>query len=179
MSETVTTPANADATAAKTFTQEQVDQIVKDRLTRDREARKSDAELSAQELQAKVEAATAKLTEATEKIKTLEGTSATAAEVSAKVEESWKQIEAAVAEDKRKLIPAKYSAAEKIEYLAQNKELFFPAISAQVPTPATPAPHNLSGTQGESKLNGYASLLEFAQRDPVGYLKAQKEGRFR
>ena len=173
MSDTVNTPGTSQD--GKTFTEAQVEQIVKDRLTRDREARKLDAETEAEAIRAKAEKAQTELATATEKLKALEGTSATAAEISAKVETSWQEIEKAIPEDKRKLIPSKYSAAEKIEYLAQNRGAFFP--EAGIVTPQSPSPAQVVQSGGEGKYGGYSGIEQWAQHDPMGYLKAQKEGK--
>lgn len=171
--ETVSTPGNTPATA-ETYTKEQVENIVKERLVRDREARKSDAETEAAKLREQADKAQAELTSAAEKLKALEGTSATAEEISKKVDASYAEIEKAIPEDKRKLIPTKYSSAEKIEYIAQNKGLFFPE---QVSIPKTPEPASTTDGGGNPAFGGYASAQQWAQSDPKGYLAAQQKGR--
>lgn len=175
MSDTVTTPGNAEAPAVKTFTQEQLDQIVKERLARDREARGTDAEKKAEQLAQAAETAKAELGKATERLKALEGTSATVEEINKKLEDSWKTIEAGIPDDKRKLISPKLSVADKIEYFSQNHGVFFP--DASVPKIETPAPKPVNDGGGDPKFNGHATELEYAQRDPRGYLKAKAEGK--
>lgn len=174
MSDTVPTPATEQS--GKTFTEAQVEQIVKERLTRDREARKSEAETQTEALKAQAEKAQAELTAASEKLKALEGTSATAEEIAKKVDASYAEIEKAIPEEKRKMIPAKYSSAEKIEYIAQNKGLFFP--DATVAKVTTAAPAAISDGSGNPKFGGYASEQEFAQHDARGYLAAKQAGKF-
>ncbi len=170
--ETVTTPGT-DAQSGKTFTPEQVENIVKERLARDREARKDEGSAKIAEAEAKAEEAKTALATATVTIETLKGTSATAEEITAKVKASHASIVASIPADKQKYLPA-VSEADQLVYIAKNPELFFPSVTP----PNTPPPvNNQSGDGGESKFKGYASESEFAQREPAAYLKAKREGK--
>lgn len=171
--ETVNTPATVDT--GKHFTPEQVEQIVKERLTRDREARKDENATKAAELEQKLTEAQTALQSANTTIQTLQGTSATAEEITAKVKGSWEKIQTALPADKLKLVPAKYSEAEKIEYVADNKELFFP--TAAVPQPNTAEIVNPQGTGGDPKYGGFRSLVEWAQAKPQEYAQARRAGK--
>lgn len=173
--ETATTPETTPATA-ETYTKEQMEHIVKERLARDREARKDESVNKAAELEAAKLATEAKLKEATATIETLKGTSATAEETNAKVKASWQLIEKEIPEDKRKIIPRDYTEAQKIVYFAENKELFFPNVS-QVTAPITPAPVGITKGGGQEKFGGFASELEFAQRNHKAYQEAKRLGK--
>lgn len=172
---TVETPANTQA-PAETYTKEQLEHIVKERLARDREARVNENASKTAEIEQKLASAKAELQTASQTIETLKGTSATAEQVTAKIKASWEKIEASIPADKKKFIPAKYSEAEKIEYLAENQELFFPTVSI-VDKPVTPAPVGANQSGGNPNLNGHANIVEFAQRDPKGFAKAKLEGK--
>lgn len=164
-----------DSTGKKFLPEEKVNTVVQDRLARDREARKDENAEKAQQAEQKLAEAKAEHEAALAKIKALEGTSATAEEVTNKVKASWDKIQALIPQDKLKLVPAKYSEAEKIEYIAENKELFFP--TATTPPPSTPPVVNPQGAgSGDPKFGGYSSLVEWAQRDPHGYQKSRAKG---
>lgn len=172
MSDTVSTPVTP-APAEKNFTQEQVEQIVKERLARDREARKEDAVTKAEAAEAAKVKAEEQLKEATAKIEALQGTSATAEEIAKKVEASWVTIEAAIPDELKKLVPTKLSPADKIEYISTNHGVFFPAATK----PNTPAPPVVNGhVSVKGDLGGFTSELEFAQRDPRGFMKWKAGG---
>lgn len=172
MGDTVNTPATEE-TQAKHFTEAQVEQIVKERLARDREARKEDAVTKAEAAEAAKVKAEAELKEATAKIETLQGTSATAEEIAKKIEASWITIEAAIPDELKKLVPAKLSPADKIEYISQNHGVFFPAATK----PNTPAPPVVNGhAANKGDFGGFVSEQEFAQRKPADYIKWKSGG---
>lgn len=172
MSDTVNTPATEE-TQAKHFTESQVEQIVKERLARDREARKEDAATKAEAAEAAKAKAEEQLKEATAKIETLQGTSATAEEIAKKIEASWVTIEAAIPDELKKLVPAKLSPADKIEYISQNHGVFFPST----PKPNTPNAPLVSGhVPASGDFGGFTSEQEFAQRKPQEFIKWKAGG---
>jgi hypothetical protein len=173
MSDTVSTPAT-EGTQAKHFTETQVEQIVKERLARDREARKEDAVTKAEAAEAARVKAEEQLKEAAAKIEALQGTSATAEEITKKVESSWQTIEAAIPDELKKLVPTKLSPADKIEYISQNHGVFFPTSVAKPNTPAAPNVQGHVTPKGE--WGGFQSEQEFAARDSKGYLRWKAGG---
>jgi len=167
-----------DPTGKKFLPQDKVDSVVTERLARDREVRKDENATKAAEIEQKLTEAKSELQTANAKIDALQGTSATAEEISKKVKESHGKIVASIAEDKRKFIPKGYSEADQIVYISENQELFFPNAPKGPLAPITPAPENISGgSGGDAKYGGHVSLTEWAQRDPHGYMKAKSEGK--
>lgn len=179
MSDTVNTPVTAEKLEdtgiepGKTYTAEQVAEIVEKRLIRERKAHPADAVAKAEAAEAAKVKAEEQLKEATAKIDALQGTSATAEEITKKVEASWITIEAAIPDELKKLVPAKLSPADKIEYISQNHGVFFPTSA---PKPNTPAAPVVNGHAPKGDFGQFSSELEFAQRDPKGFMKWKAGG---
>ena len=173
--ETVNTPVNTDVESGKTYTSEQVEQIVEARLIRERKSKPGENAEKAQELEQKLTEAKAALQTASATIETLKGTSATAEEITAKLKASHEKIVASIPEDKRKFIPKGYSEAEQIAYITENSELFF--STSQILKPETVQIVNAQGHIDPEKFGGYPSLLDWAQNDPKGYQKARSQGK--
>ena len=173
--ETVTTPVNTDVESGKTYTSEQVEQIVEARLIRERKSKPGENAEKAQELEQKLTEAKAALQTASATIETLKGTSATAEEITAKLKASHEKIVASIPEDKRKFIPKGYSEAEQIAYITENSELFF--STSQIQAPATVPPVLPNGNTDPEKFGGYKDLQQWAQYDAKGYIDAMKKGK--
>lgn len=164
----------ADSTGKKFLPQEKVDTVVQDRLARDREARKDTDATKIAEAERQAAAAKAELATATATIEALKGTSATAEEIVTKVKASHAKIVANIPAEKQKFLPKQLSEADQLAYITENPELFFQNAPAP---PVTPDPAIVNKGGGEGRFGGHASLIEFAQRDPIGYAKAQREGK--
>lgn len=164
------TKTETTAAAGKAFSQDDVDRIVETRLSRERskyEAQLADAE------KAKAEAATL-----SEKLKTLDTLSATAAEKDKLIEEVHAGLLSGIPEELRGLIPDTLSKADAIRYIQKNKAHLFPPTGNAEPkplaTPSNPSDPVAKATNGALP-NGYKSLTEFATRDPRGFSKWDKE----
>lgn len=156
--EKVTQPENVEKT--KTFTQTELDEIVKTRLAREKE-KFADYD----ELRTKVsELTNAKADWETQKEIGEESTKA--------LKKVLATLETDIAEEKRSLIPENLPVYEKINYIVKNKSFL---TNTQADAQVTPAyvPTSQKATQpptvntyGDGK---YATLIEFATQEPAEY----------
>lgn len=144
----------------KTFTQEEVNQIVQSRLAKEKDKYKDYDSLKSQ---------VAEYEKTKEQLSRLENE---ANNYNKLLEEVYESLILEVAEDKRTLIPEELSLADKIKYISKNK-----SILTHLPAPATPPRE--PNPKGEPGLIGgkYTSLLEFATKDPKSYYEARKAGK--
>ncbi|BDQ01944.1 MAG: hypothetical protein KatS3mg036_0498 [Ignavibacterium sp.] len=143
----------------KTFTQDEVNQIIQARLAKEKDKYKDYESLKSQ---------IAELEQLKEKSSKLESETSNLNSV---LQEVYDSLVQSVDEDKRTLIPEQLSLADKIKYINSNR--------ATLLTPQPKTPPKEPNPKGEPGLFGgkYSTLVEFASKDPKGYYEARKAGK--
>ena len=142
------------------FSLADLDEIVKSRLAREREKYSDyeDLKTRASEL------AKEKASWETEKEIGAESTKA--------LKKVLTTLETEIADEKKSLIPENLPIYEKINYIVKNKSFLTntqaeaPVVPATIPTPQKATQPPTVNKYGDGK---YATLIEFAQKDPVAY----------
>lgn len=140
-----------------TFTQDEVNSIVTGRLKKEREKYSDYDSLKTQA--SELEEIKIKYDDLTAKDKVNEDT----------LGEVYTSLTEGIEEDKKSLIPDQLSLVEKIKYVSRNNKVFATKVIVKTPEPE-------DKSKGEAGLYGgkYKTVQDWAQHDPVGYLKWRK-----
>jgi len=154
---------NVETTEGKLFTQEELNNIIKKRLDKfsDYEELQQYKQTAEQEKLTEVE----KLQKQIEELTPYKNQVESANNI---LEQMLNNELEAIAEDKRGLIPQKFTTSEKLEYITQNKQ-FLHSGKMNIKTPSdgnTP-----SETDSNLIFGKYTSQAEFAEKNPSEFKK--------
>jgi hypothetical protein len=146
----------------KTFTQDEVNQIVSGRLSKEKEKYADYDTLKTK---------ASEVTTLQEKLTSLETEKVT---FDSTLKDVYDSLIQSVDDSKKSLIPDQLSLADKIKYINLNRSTLLPAQVINSQTPPKP-----EGEKGEGGLFGgkYKTIGEYASADPKGYIAARKAGK--
>ena len=156
-----TTPQQPVGSDGRTFTQDQVNEIIKQRL-----AKYGDYDDLRSYKQQSEEARLTEVERLSKQLKDLAPFKETAARQSAILEDIYNSELEAVPDEYKSLIPEDFDTLTKLQYLRKNKGVFFKTPTAVPNTPIEPnRPVSKPGLYGGK----FENLVDFQAKDPKGY----------
>lgn len=157
-----TPPVNAGGETARTFTQAELNEIIKQRLSK--YADYEDLRVYKQQAEESRLSDVEKLSKQLDEYKPYKDV---ATRQTALLEEMLQQELEAVPNEYKSLIPEDFDTFQKLNYLRKNKNVFFKQPAS--PPPNTPVEPNRTATKPGLYGGKYESLVDFQAKDPKGY----------